>query len=250
MKIISLSILLSSLLMTSAAADTISIASASNFTQALKQLSKVFESNSTHKITIAFASTGKQYAQIMHGAPFDIFFAADSKRPKLLDEAGITVPKTRFTYAIGKLVLWSPDPSLVDKQGKMLKNTKRFQHLSIANPKLAPYGKAAKEILVQRGLWEKLRGRTVRGENIGQAFQFVTTNNAELGFIAYSQIKQPEKAVKGSFWIPSQSLYTPIKQQAVLLKESQAAREFLHFIKSQKGQKIIRSFAYEVVDFE
>jgi len=228
-------------------ADEIHIAAASNFTETLKQLGKQFEAQSGHKVIMAFASTGKQYAQIIHGAPFDAFFAADSKRPKLLEDQGIALPKSRFTYAVGKLVLWSPQPDLIDKNAKVL-GSKKFNYLSIGNPKLAPYGRAAKEVLQAHKQWNDLQNRLVRGENIGQAFQFVKSGNAELGFIAYSHIKRPQQAISGSLWIPPESLYKPINQQAVLLKDKPAVRQFLSFVKSDEAQKIIRAYGYGIAD--
>lgn len=247
MKLITLFLLFSCFLFSKIHADEIKVAAASNFTETLKQLSKSFEAKTSHKVIMAFASTGKQYAQIIHGAPFDIFLAADTKRPKLLEDAGIALSNSRFTYAVGKLVLWSPNAGLITDNINTLK-TKQFRYLAIANPKLAPYGRAAKEILEEHNLWKPLQDSMVRGENIGQTFQFVRTENAQLGFIACSQIKRPNQAIKGSFWIPPQSLYAAINQQAVLLNDNKAAREFLSFIKNTEGQKIIRSFGYGVTE--
>lgn len=227
-------------------ADSIHIAAASNFSETLKRLSKHFEKKSGHNVVMAFGSTGKQYAQIIHGAPFDIFFAADTKRPKLLEKQGISVPDSRFTYAVGKLVLWSPRTHLFDDE-KVLSSDK-FHYLSIANPKLAPYGKAAKQILSTFKLWDSLQHRMVRGENIGQTFQFVKSGNAELGFIAYSQIKKPDQPISGSVWIPPESLYSPINQQVVLLSKNIIAHQFLVFIKSAEAKKIIQAYGYGIVD--
>ncbi|MCG8425926.1 MAG: molybdate ABC transporter substrate-binding protein [Chromatiales bacterium] len=226
-----------------ALADELRIAVASNFTNTIKHLAAQFEQQSGHSITLIFGSTGKHYAQIKNGAPFDLFFAADARRPRLLDQEGIAVNGSRFTYAIGKLVLWSPQPGLVDPEGKVL-SQQSFHHLAAANPKLAPYGKAAQQVLQQKKLWSELRGKIVRGENIGQTYQFVKSGNAELGFVAYSQIKSPDQVTEGSLWNIPQSLYTPIKQQVVALKESPAALAFLSFVKSSEGQTIIRSFGY------
>ncbi len=226
-----------------AMADNIHVAVASNFTHTIKTLAGQFEASSGHKVTLSFGSTGKHYAQIKNGAPFDAFFAADVKRPQLLDEEGVALPGSRFTYAIGKIVLWSPKKSIVDAQGKVLEEG-AFRHLAIANPKLAPYGKAARQVLQDRGIWEALQNRMVRGENIGQTFQFVKSGNAELGFVALSQVKHPANAIEGSWWEIPQSLYTPIEQQAVLLRESDAARAFLAFVKSDASLEIIRGFGY------
>jgi molybdate transport system substrate-binding protein len=226
-----------------AAADEIRIAVASNFAGAIEQLAERFQTKTGHKVTLAFGSTGKHYAQIKNGAPFDAFFAADVERPELLEREGVALPGTRFTYAVGKLVLWSPQQAYVDTAGKVL-GQGDFRHLALASPKLAPYGKAAQQVLLALGLWDSLQGRTVRGENIGQTFQFVKSGNAELGFVAYSQIKNPDGAMEGSFWEVPQSLYEPIKQQGVLLKEGEVARAFMTFVKSEESLEIIRSFGY------
>ncbi len=226
-----------------AIADEINVAVASNFTRTIKTLAVRFEASSGHRVTLSFGSTGKHYAQIKHGAPFDAFFAADVKRPQLLDEEGVALPGSRFTYAIGKIVLWSPKKGTVDAEGKVLEEGE-FRHLAIANPKLAPYGRAARQVLQDRGIWEALQERMVRGENIGQTFQFVKSGNAELGFVALSQIIDPAHAIEGSLWKVPQSLYTPIEQQAVLLRESDAARAFLAFVKNDESLEIIRGFGY------
>jgi len=236
------------------AADELRVAVASNFSETIKVLSKKFESKSQHKIKLIFGATGRHYAQIKNGAPFDIFFAADSKRPQLLEAEGLISPESRFTYAKGKLVLWSPNKNLIDKQASIL-NTANFRHISIANPKLAPYGKAAQEFLQSKKLWEPLQKKTVRGENIAQAFHFVRSGSAELGLIAYSQVKQsPNKLTskqseihtEGSLWQVPSSFYSPIEQQAVLLKDSEPAKEFLAYIKSDEAQQLIESFGYDI----
>jgi len=243
--ILFLKLLITSIILSSgqSIAEEIQIAAASNFANTIISIAQRFEINTGHKVTLIFGSTGKHYAQIKNGAPFDVFFAADIKRPELLEKEGIALAGSRFTYAIGKLVLWSPTPNYVDSSGKVLEQME-FRHLAIANPKLAPYGKAAVEILQARGIWNAIKGRTVRGENISQAFQFVNSHNAELGFVAYSQIKHPGHPSAGSWWEIPQSLYTPIEQQAVLLKQNKAARDFLSFIKSDESLEIIRSFGY------
>lgn len=226
-----------------AIADEIHVAVASNFTKTIKTLAARFEASSGHRVTLSYGSTGKHYAQIKNGAPFDAFFAADVKRPQLLDEEGVALPGSRFTYAIGKIVLWSPKRGTVDAQGEVLIEGE-IRHLAIASPKLAPYGRAARQVLQDRGLWEALQNRMVRGENIGQTFQFVKSGNAELGFVALSQIIQPGHGIEGSLWIVPQSLYSPIEQQAVLLRESDAARAFLAFVKNDESLEIIRRFGY------
>ena len=224
-------------------AAEIRVAVASNFSDAIKEIAGMFEQQTGHRITLAFGSTGKHYAQIINGAPFEAFFAADVRRPKLLDEEGVARPGSRFTYAVGKVVLWSPVPDRIDTGGNGL-GAGDFKYLAVANPKLAPYGKAAEQILRAQGVWDTLRTRMVRGENIGQTFQFVSSCNAELGFVAYSQIKRPGATIEGSFWEPPQSLYSPIEQQAVLLKEDPVARQFLDFVKSDAVREIIQEYGY------
>ncbi len=231
------------LLTTPAVADTLRVAVASNFTETIRELARQFEHSSNHKVTLIFGSTGKHYAQIRHGAPFDLFLAADSRRPQLLEEAGVAVPGSRFTYAVGRLLLWSPDENLIDEEASVL-TTGQFRHLAAANPKLAPYGRAAQQVLQARKLWAPLRGRLVRGENIGQAFQFVRSGNAELGFIAAAQIRRPGQPMEGSWWQVPDSLHDPIEQQAVLLRDSAAARGFLDFIRSDAARQVIHSFGY------
>lgn len=221
----------------------IRVAVASNFRDAIKEVSARFEAKTDHKVTLIFGSTGKHYAQIINGAPFDIFFAADIRRPELLENEGMALTGSRFTYAAGKLVLWSAQAGYVDPDGMLLEE-KDFRHLAIANPQLAPYGRAAQEVLQARGVWDELRERLVRGENINQAFQFVISGNAELGFVAYSQVKQSVQSAEGSWWEVPQTLYTPIEQQAVLLKDSEVGRAFLAFVQSEEAREIIRGFGY------
>ena len=224
--------------------EEIRVAVASNFTAAIASIAKRFEVGTDHKVTPIFGSTGKHYAQIKNGAPFDAFFAADVRRPEHLEKEGVALPGSRFTYAVGKVVLWSPRTGYVDPQASVLERGE-FHHLAIANPKFAPYGKAAQEVLQERGLWGRLSGRLVRGENIGQTFQFVNSGNAELGFVAYSQVKRPNQPIEGSFWEVPQALYTRIEQQAVLLKDNEVARAFLSFVRSDEALKIIRDHGYE-----
>lgn len=224
-------------------AGEIRVAVASNFTNVIKTIAERFEANTGHKVTLMIGSTGKHYAQIKNGAPFDVFFAADIHRPQLLEEAGIAIPGSRFTYAVGKVVLWSPMAGYVDTEGKILKYGE-FHRLAIANPKLAPYGAAAQEILHGLGVWDRLRGRIVQGENISQTLQFIRSGSAELGFVAYSQVKRAGHSIEGSWWEVPQSLYTPIRQQAVLLKEDKAARAFLDFVRSDVAREIIHGYGY------
>jgi len=219
------------------------IAVATNFSRTATLLAEQFEQQTGHRVRLAFGSTGKHYAQITHGAPFDIFFAADERRPALLEKNGIAVPGSRFTYAQGRLVLWSPDENLITANASILE-TGDFRKIAIANPKLAPYGFAAREVLQARGQWEKLQPRLVRGENIGQTFQFVRTSNAQLGFIAAAQIFSNDTTVTGSYWEPPQSLYTPIIQQAVLIKDTPTARAFIEFVKRDTARALIHQHGY------
>lgn len=226
------------------AAAELRVAAASNFTRAMTAIARVFEQNTQHRVLLSFGSTGKHYAQIRNGAPFDAFFAADARRPELLEQEGLAIPGSRFTYALGKVVLWSPQVDYVDKDGEILA-LGQFRHLAIANPRLAPYGVAAQQILQARGLWDELSQRLVRGENMGQAFQFVKSGNAELGFVAWSQLLLPGHPVEGSYWDVPQSLYRPIEQQAVLLKDNDAARAFISFMRSEEIIKIIQEHGYD-----
>ncbi|MEH6626036.1 MAG: molybdate ABC transporter substrate-binding protein [Motiliproteus sp.] len=223
--------------------DQILVAAASNFSDAIKAVVKDFEQQSEHRVTLILGSTGKHYAQIINGAPFDAFFAADSKRPALLEQQKIALDGSRFTYAQGKVVLWSPKQhaNIVDAQ---ILNTGEFRHLAIANPKLAPYGKAAQQFLQARQLWQPLIRKMVRGENIAQTYQFVKSGNAELGFVAYSQVKRPGHSLEGSMWEVPQSLYTPIKQQAVVLTDKPSVKQFIDFIRSPTATAIINAHGY------
>ncbi len=227
-----------------AVADEIRVAVASNFATTSEAIAQRFEETSGHQVTLVFGSTGKHYAQIRNGAPFEAFLAADERHPEMLESDGSAVPGSRFTYAIGRLVLWSPEAGYVDAEGLVLEGSD-FRHLAIANPKLAPYGRAAQEVLRSRGLWEGLQRRLVRGENISQAFQFVKSGNAELGFVALSQVTSPERQPEtGSRWPVPEGLHTPIRQQAVLLEDSAATRAFGEFVRSEEARSIIRSFGY------
>ena len=227
-----------------ALADPIRVAVASNFSKPIEAIAARFEDHTGHRLILVFGSTGKHYAQIINGAPFELFLAADMQRPKLLEQQGIAIAGTRFTYARGRLVLWSPRNNYVDAEGKILESGE-FRHLAIANPKLAPYGMAAQEVLESRGLWKSLQQRLVRGESIGQAYQFVGSGNAELGFVAYSQINQPNLINTGSYWVIPQTLYEPIEQQVVLLKENTVARDFLSYMQKQEIKKLIFQYGYD-----
>jgi len=225
-------------------ADEIRIATASNFRNAMTALAEQFEAETEHEITLIFGSTGKHFAQIKHGAPFDAFFAADSERPQRLEQEGLAITGSRFTYATGKLALWSPMAGYVDSSGDILARG-TFRHLAIANPKLAPYGRAAREVLEWLGAWDNLSARLVRGENIAQAFQFVSSGNAELGFVAWSQLLRGDQPIDGSYWLVPDSWYQAIEQQAVLLRDTDAGRAFMVFVRGDTAARIIDSRGYE-----
>lgn len=227
-----------------ALADEIRVAVASNFADAITTIARRFEESTGHEVTLILGSTGKHYAQIHNGAPFDAFFAADARHTEMLEKGGLAVRGSRFTYAVGRLVLWSPLEGYVDADGEVLASG-GYRYLAIANPELAPYGRAARQVLEARGLWPALQRRMVRGENIGQAFQFVTSGNAELGFLALSQLHRPGESPRpGSYWEVPQELYTPIEQQAVLLTDTVATRSFMEFIRANEARSLIRDFGY------
>jgi len=225
-------------------ADTIRVAVASNFSEPIKAIAAQYEKYTGHRLILVFGSTGKHYAQIINGAPFDLFLAADTRRPQLLEQQGAAIAGSRFTYARGRLVLWSSRADYVDAEGNVLA-TGEYNRLAIANPKLAPYGKAAQEVLESKGLWKTLQHRLVRGESIAQAYQFVRSGNAELGLVAYSQIKRPSHTNTGSYWIVPQAFYQPIEQQAVLLKENAVARDFMSYLQKQEIKIIITLYGYD-----
>lgn len=225
--------------------DIIHVAVASNFSGAMQDLSETFEQQTGHTIIVSYGSTGKHYAQIKSGAPFELFFAADTLRPYLLEQHKQALAGSRFTYAVGQIVLWSPKTGQNDSLAAILRKG-TFRYLAIANPDLAPYGKAAMQVLQKLQLWDEYQSRIVRGENISQAFQYVISANAEIGFIALSQWSGLGRQEKGSIWKVDSHFYMPIRQQAVQLKESPAARKFLEFVKSSAGRDIIEKYGYGV----
>lgn len=227
------------------AAD-VQVAVAANFTEPMKKIAAEFEKDTGHKAVLAFGATGKFYAQIGNGAPFEVLLAADDETPARLEKEGKAVAGSRFTYATGKLVLWSAKVGYVDAQGKVLE-TGSYAHLSIANPKTAPYGLAATEALDKLKLSSRVQPKLVQGENIAQAYQFVATGNAELGFVALSQVWKDGKFTAGSGWIVPENLHGPIRQDAVILAKGAnnvAARSLETYLKSDKAKGIIRSFGY------
>jgi molybdate transport system substrate-binding protein len=228
-----------------AVAEEIFVAVAANFTAPLQDLATLFEASTQHRVILIPGSTAKHYAQIVNGAPFDAFFAADSERPALLEDMGLTITGSRYSYAHGRLVLWSSQPKLIVGGGDTLK-ADNFRHLAIANPKLAPYGQAAREVLEQMDQWNRLQAKLVRGENISQTFQFVYSGNAELGFIAGSQFISSTHDKPGSHWNVPATMHTPIIQQAVQITNSETARLFLEFTRTPAARRIIHNYGYDL----
>jgi molybdate transport system substrate-binding protein len=227
------------------------IAVAANFIVPMQAVVGEFEKQNNIKVDLSPASTGTLFTQIENGAPYDLFFAADIVRPKKLEDEGRIIVDSRFTYAIGKIVLWGRDDDLAEDFADLesILSSDRFRRLSIANPDLAPYGEAAQEALQQLGDWDDLQSKIVRGENINQAYQFVRSGNAQLGIIALSQITRPDREISGSHWEIPEALYKPIEQQAVILSEStnqQMAASFMEFMKSDEIGLLIREFGYKL----
>ena len=221
------------------------VAVASNFLNPLKEIATRYKQDTGNRLILISGSTGKLYAQARHGAPFDVLLAADSKRPTLLEQEGVGVIGTRFTYAVGALVLWSLEPGRVRGEKSLAQMNKG--KLAIANPKTAPYGRAAQQALEGLGLWEKLQPLLVRGENIAQTLQFVATGNARLGFVAKSQMKDPRFKLKGSSWEVPVDMHEPILQQAILLKPGStnaSAKQFVKYLQGPVAKKIIENYGY------
>ncbi len=224
------------------------VAVASNFTAPMKVLAQAFERDTGHPLTLAFGATGQFYAQIRNGAPFAVLLSADDETPLKLEREGWAVAGTRFTYATGRLALWSRQPGLVDPQGQVLR-TGRFDKLAIANPKLAPYGTAALQTLQALGLHERLTPKLVEGANVTQAYQFAASGNAALAFVAVAQVFENGQLREGSAWVVPDTLHEPLAQDAVLLKVGQnnpAAAALLQYLRTEKAQAIIRSYGYGV----
>ena len=228
-------------------AGEVTVAVASNFTAPMQKLAPLFEKDTGHKLVLAFGSTGGFYAQIKNGGPFHVFLSADDETPLKLEKEGFAVKGTRFTYATGQLILWSKQPGFVDEKADVLK-TGKFQRLAMANPKLAPYGAAALETLQKLGLLQQLQPKLVQGDNIAQTYQFVSTENAQLGFVALSQVYADGKLLQGSGWRVPSHLHAPIQQDAVLLSAGQnnpAAKELLAFLKTDKAKALIQAYGYQ-----
>ncbi|MEJ7688612.1 MAG: molybdate ABC transporter substrate-binding protein [Variovorax sp.] len=232
----------------SAHAGVVQVAVAANFAAPMKAIVTEFEKATGHKAMLSSGSTGKFYAQIKSGAPFEVFLAADDETPARLDKEEATVAGSRFTYAVGKLVLWSANPELVDGKGEVLK-AGRFSRLALAAPKLAPYGAAAVAALTRLGLLDRIAPKFVQGESIGQTFGFISSGNAELGFVALSQVWEGGRLKSGSAWIVPAGLHDPIRQDAVLLargKDNAAAVALMAFLRTDAARAVIRSFGYDI----
>lgn len=232
----------------SAHAATVHVAVAANFATPLKVIATEFERTTGHSVVTSSASTGKLYSQITNAAPFDVLLAADDETPARLQADGLAVANSRFTYAVGRLALWSPDAGLIDAKGDVLKSGK-FTRLALASPKAAPYGVAAIETLSKLNLMNALEPKFVTGESIGQAYSFVASGNVPLGFVALSQVMESGKLKSGSMWLVPSELHSPLKQDAVLLlraRDNPAALAFMAFLKTDASRATIRSFGYEI----
>ena len=224
----------------------VNAAVAANFAAPMQRIAMAFEQETGHKAILSFGSTGNLYAQIRNGAPFQILLSADSQTPAKLESEGLGLTGSRFTYAVGTLVLWSKQPGFVDEKGDVLRVAK-FERIAIANPKLAPYGVAALQTLTQLGVLSSVQPKLVQGENIAQAFQFVATENAQLGLVALSQVMVDGKIAQGSAWIVPSKLHAPIAQDAILLvkgRDNPAAVALMRYLQSDRVKVIIRSYGY------
>lgn len=228
-----------------AAAGEVRVAVAANFVTTLRDIASEFTAATGHKVVIASASTGKHYAQIRNGAAFDVFLAADVERPRRLESEGHGVAGGRFDYAIGRLVLWVPDTGHI-ADPRVLLAAADMKRLAIANPRLAPYGVAAREVLEAWGLWERLQSRLVRGENIAQAFQFVATGNAPAGLVALSQVVVFKGVSADSYRLIDSELHAPIRQQGLLLRRTPAAEAFVDYLRGEAAGARIEAAGYEL----
>ena len=233
---------------TSGIAAEVNVAVAANFAAPMQAIATAFAQDTGHKVLLSFGSTGKFYAQIKNGAPFHVFLSADQETPARLEQENQVLSGTRFTYATGRLVLWSKQPGLVDDKGEVLRKAS-FKKLAVADPKLAPYGAAAIEVLEKLGLRQALQPKIVQGENIATAYQFVATGNAPLGFVALSQVMADGNIAEGSSWIVPATLHAPLRQDAVALtngKDNPAAAALLTYLRSDRAKRVIRSYGYEL----
>lgn len=238
---------LTSMAVTPVSAEQVLVAVAANFVPPFREIAIEFEKSTGHQLQVAAGSSGNFYSQIKNGAPFDVFFSADMERPKLLEDDGLGVKDSRFTYAIGRIVLWSPNADLV--KGEETLRSKKFKRLAIASPKTAPYGVAAMQALQKLELWESLQPQIVMGESLGQTIGFIESGNAQLGFVAVSQILDPKLKGHGSRWDVPSNLHEPIKQDVILLtkgKDNPAAKALLEFMNGPEAKKIIERYGYEL----
>jgi len=239
---------LAALVSVDARADTVQVAVAANFMAPMQRIAAEFERATGHAVRLSSGATGKLYAQIVNGAPFEVLLSADDETPQRLMAQGAAVANSRFTYAIGRLVLWSPQAGRADGGAAVL-HEGRFRHLAIASPKTAPYGAAAVQTLKSLGVHEALESKVVQGENIAQALQFVASGNAELGFVALAQLRQGDRPLGGSMWLVPAELHAPIRQDAVLLaraRDKPAALALLRFLQGERGRTIVRESGYEL----
>ena len=234
-------------LLPSGHAGEVSVAVAANFTAPMQRIAAQFEQDTGHKAVLSFGATGKFYAQIANGAPFGVLLAADDATPQKIAREGLGNGATRFTYAIGRLVLWSKQPGYVDAQGQVLR-TGDWKHIAIANPKLAPYGLAAMQTLDKLGLAAQVQPRVVTGENIGQTYQFAASGNAQLGFVALSQVMENGQLREGSAWVVPATMHAPIRQDAIVLQRGEgnpAADALMQYLRGEKARAVIRAYGYD-----
>jgi len=239
--------LLALILGSAISAADVHVAVAANFTAPMRDIAAGFEKATGHRLIISYGAVGKFFAQIHQGAPFEVLISADEETPRRLEKAGLAIPASRFTYAVGRLVLWSPQPGTVDDQGQVL-HTGSFKRLAIANPKMAVYGAAAIETMKHMGVLQKLESRLVYGENISQAYQFTYTGNTELGFVALSQIYSQGKPIPGSHWLVPLSLHPALRQDAILLQRgagNPAASQLMSYLRSPSAKAVIQAYGYQ-----
>ncbi len=230
------------------AKQTISVAVAGGVRPAMIDIQRAFEQSTGNKLNVSYASVGMLYAQIQQGAPFDAFISADINTPKKLEEQGIGVKGTRFSYSVSKLVLWSDKSDFIDSKGKVL-SSNAFKHLALPNPKVGVHGQTAIEVLKNLGVYDKVASRLVEGKNALQTYEFLTTGVAELGFISYSLIYKPDQPITGSYWVVPQRLYPPMIEQAILLqrgKDNAGAKALLAFLTSDAGKAILQNHGYSL----
>lgn len=224
------------------------VAVAANFAEPIKAIAAVLKKTTGHTLKVATGASGALYTQIKNGAPFDVFLSADNERPAMLEKEGLTQPGTRFTYATGRLVLWSAKVGRVDNQGQVLR-APDLGKVAYANPKTAPYGEAAVEVMNRLGLATALAPQLVQGESIGQTYNFVKTGNADVGFVALSQVLHNGRLQEGSVWVVPQTHHTPIRQEAVVLRrgaQNGAALALINLLQSPNIQNLIRSYGYDL----